>query len=45
MFKTNFSVTTKFVGRCSPVVMSLGRGTKKVEDLWSIGLISRVRTG
>jgi len=45
MFKTNFSVTAKFGRQCPPVVTGLGRGTKKVEDHWSIALISRVRTG
>jgi len=44
MFKTNFSVTTKFGGKCSPVITGLSRGAKKVEDHWSIGLISRIRT-
>jgi len=43
MFETNFSVTTKFWAM-PPVVTGLGRGTKKVEDHWSIGLMSRVRT-
>jgi len=43
MFETNFSVTTKF-GVTPPVATDLGRGTKKVENHWSMGLISRVRT-
>jgi len=29
MFKTNFSVTTEFGGKCFPVVAGLDRGTKR----------------
>ena len=32
------------LGGNAPVVTSLDRGTKKVEDHWTIGLICRVRT-
>jgi len=39
-----FLGTTKYVVKCPPVATGLGRGTKKVENHWSTGLISRVRS-
>jgi len=44
MFKKIFLSTTKFGGQYPLVARGRGRGTKKVENHWSIGLISRIRT-
>jgi len=44
MFKTISSGHNKIWGQCPPVTTGLGRGTKKVENYWSIGVSSRVYT-